>query len=98
MIGEVPPDIIDAIIARALAEHAVTPSGVEVTGAEAVVWSDGSLGCPEPGTVYRQAPVAGYRVQLAADGELWDYRVGGQGWIILCDRPTGRDAISTIDP
>jgi hypothetical protein len=38
-----------------------------------VTWSDGALGCPAPGRFYTQALVPGFRVQLEAGGERFDY-------------------------
>ncbi|WP_418605475.1 hypothetical protein [Georgenia sp. SUBG003] len=49
-----------------------------------MTWNDGSLGCPEPGTVYTQALVDGYHVVLEAGGERYDYRVGGAADVRLC--------------
>jgi predicted small lipoprotein YifL len=40
---------------------------------EMVTWPDGSLGCPEPDTMYTQALVEGYRIVLEADGTPLTY-------------------------
>jgi hypothetical protein len=57
-------------------------------GAEAVTWSDGSLGCPQPGMAYTQALVPGYRVRLRGpEGEM-DYHASTRGALVLC--PPGR--------
>lgn len=56
----------------------VDPGDLEVVVAERVTWSDGSLGCPEPGEAYTQALVDGYRVVLEADGEEVAYH-GAEG-------------------
>jgi hypothetical protein len=41
-----------------------------VVEARPVTWSDGALGCPEPGMMYTQALVDGYRIILeTGDGE-----------------------------
>lgn len=47
-----------------------------VVMAGAVTYNDGSLGCPEPGQMYTQALVDGYRVVLEVNGEQYDYRIG----------------------
>lgn len=41
---------------------------IEVVVAHELTWPDASLGCPEPDTVYAQALVEGYRIELA-DGD-----------------------------
>ncbi len=49
------------------------PDGIEVVSAQNVTWRDGSLGCPEPGGMYTQALVDGYRIELEVDGETFHY-------------------------
>ena len=51
----------------------VNDTEVQVTRVEAVVWSDGSLGYPEPGMDYIQMLIPGYRVTLQADGRTYEY-------------------------
>ena len=41
---------------------------VKVLTVESVTWSDGSLGCPEPGMMYTQALVRGHRIRVDAAG------------------------------
>jgi hypothetical protein len=53
--------------------------------AEAVTWSDGSLGCPRPGQLYTQALVPGYRIVVEVDGTTYDYRAGRDGPVRLCE-------------
>lgn len=90
--GEVPDEILDAIIADAAERASVEPEAVEVREAVAVTWSDGSLDCPEPGMAYTQALVDGYHVILRAGDEELDYRVTAQGGFRVCEgggRPSG---------
>lgn len=58
----------------------------ELVSAEAVTFSDGSLGCPSPGQSYTQALVDGMRVVVSVDGVSYDYRFGGGGAPKLCTR------------
>ncbi|MFU8839202.1 MAG: hypothetical protein ACNA8R_00585 [Nitriliruptoraceae bacterium] len=51
----------------------VAADDVTVAGFELVTWPDGSLGCPEPDTMYTQALVEGYRIVLEAGGERYTY-------------------------
>ena len=53
---------------------------------EAVLWTDGSLGCPRPGVMYTQAEVPGYWVELEIAGRRFDYRFGDLGVPIPCER------------
>jgi hypothetical protein len=62
------------------------PEDLQVARSEAVVWNDGSLGCPQPGVMYTQSLVAGYWVVFESGQARYDYRVpqsGGQP--LLCD-------------
>ncbi len=85
--GEVPDAILAAIVADAAQRGGVDPGDVEVVQAEAITWSDGSLGCPEPGMTYTMALVDGYHVIVVAGTERLDYRVTGQGGFRVCENP-----------
>jgi hypothetical protein len=85
VIGEVPQEILDAILADAADRSGAALAAIEVVTAEQVTWPDGSLGCPEPGQAYTQALVDGYQVVVDAGGEELDYRVGSGGSFQLCE-------------
>ena len=86
VVGEVPPDLLAKITTDL--EGRLGPGGpaIMVTRAEAVVWNDGSLGCPQPGVFYTQALVNGYWVVLEVEGQGYDYRVADSGYFFLCER------------
>ena len=79
------PDAVWAAILADLERQTGAPSDPEVVSAEAMTWNDGSLGCPEAGQAYTQALVDGYHVILELDGERYDYRVGNDASVKLCD-------------
>lgn len=81
--GEVPSDLLESIMADATSRVA-TESSIIVVRAQSVTWSDGSLGCPEPGMSYTQALVDGYWVILDAGGQMMDYRASASGAFKLC--------------
>jgi hypothetical protein len=83
----IPSELLDRVIADAASGADVNRSDVEVVTAEAVTWSDGSLGCPEPGMMYTQALVPGYRVVLEIDGEHLHFHSGSSGELSLCEDP-----------
>jgi hypothetical protein len=90
--GEVPARILDAIVADAAERGSVEPADVEVVQAASVTWSDGSLGCPEPGMNYTMALVDGYHVIVVAGDDELDYRATTQGGFRVCEgggRPSG---------
>jgi hypothetical protein len=87
-----PSSGLEAVVqaARADAAHrtGVAPAELQLLGAEIVTWSDGSLGCPQPGMMYTQALVPGYRVRLRGPGGEMDYHASARGALVLC--PPGR--------
>jgi len=90
-------DIGLAGIVRAAREDAARRTGVAadaltLVSAEAVTWSDGSLGCPQPDVLYTQALVPGYRVRLRGPAGEMDYHASARGALVLC--PAGR----AVDP
>ena len=85
--GEVPSEMLDEIVADAAARAGVEPGEVDLVVAEAVTWSDGSLGCPEPGMMYTQALVPGYRVVVEAGGEELSFHASESGDFRLCENP-----------
>jgi hypothetical protein len=75
---------VDAALADAAKRTGLNRVDLKVLSAEAVTWSDGSLGCPEPGMMYTQALVPGYRVRIRAGGNELDYHAGPTGAPALC--------------
>jgi len=60
MQESVPQRILESILNEAATVANVPREKLAIVRAEAVVWNDGSLGCPEPGMMYTQALVNGY--------------------------------------
>jgi hypothetical protein len=82
-VGEVPQRVM-AAARSALATHSPAAARAQLVRAEATVFGDGSLGCPEPGMFYTMATVPGYYVTFEIDGELFDYRISESGQIKRC--------------
>lgn len=51
----------------------IKPGDVVTQQAEAVTWSDGAIGCPEPDMYYTQALVPGYRLVFRVAGTQYYY-------------------------
>lgn len=84
--------VTQAALAEAARHTGLAASTLKVVSAQSVTWSDGSLGCPQPGMLYTQALVPGYRIRIEARGEVLDYHANARGGLGLC--PAGR----SIDP
>lgn len=85
--ASLPASITDPIVADAATRLGVDPSAVMIVKAQAETFSDGSLGCPEPGMMYTQALVDGYQVVVEVDGTQLDYRGSGPGRFRICENP-----------
>jgi hypothetical protein len=88
VVGEVPESILSAARADLAAKLDVPAESITVTESAAVVWNDGSLGCPRPGQVYTQALEPGYRIILEHGDRQYDYRATERGYLLLCELPT----------
>jgi hypothetical protein len=84
-LGVVPEAIFNSIIDDVVKRTSADPAEIQRLQAEAVVWNDGSLGCPKPGEYYTQAQVEGYWVVLAYRGREFDYRINSQRSFFLCE-------------
>jgi len=87
--SQMPEAILGPILDEAAKLANVPPQQLVIVRAEAVVWNDGSLGCPEPGMEYAQALINGYWVLIKAAGQTYDFRVGGGGSFRLCPEGHG---------
>src|SRR5688500_17904760 len=83
----IPSDLLAEVISAGASEAGVGADAVDVVIAEAVTWSDGSIGCPEPGMMYTQALVPGYRVVLEADGRELNFHAAQSGDFRFCENP-----------
>lgn len=87
--GEVPEEQLENVVLDAALRAGIDVDEVVLVTAQAMVWSDGSLGCPERGEVYTQAPVPGYWVVVEAAESAFDYRLTERGTVRLCTNPFG---------
>ena len=78
------PSLHRDILADAQQRSQIEPAQVRVVQSEAVTWRDGSLGCPEPGRMYTQALVKGYRIRVQAGTALLEYHASHNGHWLYC--------------
>jgi hypothetical protein len=83
---EVPDELLEQMVADLAARLQVRPEEITMVKAEAVVWRDGSLGCPKPGMMYTQSLVPGYQAILEVGGRQYDYHADQGGYFFLCQR------------
>lgn len=78
----------DDAIAALAARLGVAADAIRVVAEENVTWSDGSIGCPQPGMSYTQALVDGRRVVLAHEGVEYHYHGAQNGPLSYCANPS----------
>lgn len=78
----------------------VDPADIVVVSQEDVTWRDGSLGCPQPGMMYTQALVDGYKIILEVDGVQYPYHGKGTQEPFLCtnDLPIDTPTPTFLEP
>lgn len=59
-------------------------ASIQTVSANAVVWPDKSVGCPQPGMVYTQVSVDGALIELRVGGTTYAYHAGGSRSPFLC--------------
>jgi hypothetical protein len=93
----IPREVRRAVVADAAKRFNVAESAVVLTRAEQVTWPDGSLGCPQPGRMYTQMLVEGFRVAAkTTEGEL-TYHTDGRGNVVSCAAGTaGKRPIDAV--
>ncbi len=79
-----------AVVADAAKRFQVQESAVVLAKAERVTWSDGSLGCPQPGMSYIQSLVPGYRVTATTTAGHFVYHTDERGNVVSCGPLPGR--------
>lgn len=82
VLGDETMAAIDAVVG-----DGVDRDDVEVVEAAFVTWPDSSLGCPEPGMMYTQALVEGFRIVLDVAGDEVAFHGDDQGRMVRCDDP-----------
>lgn len=96
--------LIDMAVADLAQRLGVAVEAIDVLAAYLVVWSDSSLGCPQPGMQYLQVLTDGTLILLESGGAVYRYHAGGnQSEPFLCtmpanSAPTEREGMITIPP
>ena len=95
VMGEAPADLVARAREHATRRSGADPAAVRLIRDEAVTWSDGSLGCPQPGEYYTQVLVPGYWIVFDVAGHEFDYRSDRQGSFRLCESPRAAPPIAS---
>ena len=81
-----------AMLDDAARRSGLPAASLRAASVQAVIWPDGALGCPQPGRMYMQALVPGWRVVISAPGSAarLQYHASQRGGWVWCpaDRAT----------
>jgi hypothetical protein len=88
--ADVPREVRRAVVADAARRLEVKENQVVLTEAERVTWTDGALGCPQPGMSYSQALVPGFRLLARSAKGAVRYHTDASGNLAVCDSGLGR--------
>ncbi len=81
-------NLVDQAIKDLAQRLSVPVSQISLVKATNVVWSDASLGCPQPGMAYKQVPQDGALIILEVQGTTYEYHAGGTRGVFLCETPS----------
>ena len=82
--ADVPRAVRRAVVADAAKRFKVAQSAVVLAQAEKLTWSDASLGCPEPGRMYAQMLVEGFRITAKTSAGSLVYNTDSGGNVVSC--------------
>jgi hypothetical protein len=63
----------------------ISVAQINLVEARGVIWPNSSMGCPQPGMLYKQVPYDGALIILEVEGETFEYHVGGNRGLFLCE-------------
>ena len=80
--------LVDEAIDDLARRLAIDRAGIAVIEVRAMVWPDGSLGCPRPGMMYPQVQQDGILIRLRAQEREFSHHGGGTRRPFLCENPS----------
>ena len=79
------PEALQAAVLDDVGKRSGVPrERITLVVAERVTWSDSSIGCPEPGMLYTQSLVPGYRIVAMVKGQHYEYHASTRGEPRFC--------------
>lgn len=62
----------------------IDSSQITILSVEEIMWSNGSLGCPEPGMVYIQVIIPGYKTIFSYNQKTYEYHTDKNNGFVTC--------------
>ena len=90
-------DVTNQAMTELAKELSIPSDQILLISVQSVVWSDSSLGCPQPDMNYLMVLTEGYRVVLAVDDEPYYYHANKKGYGIFCESPNPPYSEGAVD-
>ncbi len=90
-------DIVNQSISELAEALAIDADQIVLASAKSVVWSDSSLGCPQPDMNYLQVLTDGYLIVLSANDDLYYYHTNKKGYGTFCENPSPPYSDGAVD-
>lgn len=90
-------EIVNQAISALVEKLSIDSDKINVLSAQSVVWSDSSLGCPQPDMNYLMVLTDGYRIVLAVDDQPYYYHANQRGYGLFCESPTPPYSEGAVD-
>lgn len=90
-------DIAEQAMTKLAEKLSIQKDQISLISVQSVVWSDSSLGCPQPDMNYLMVLTDGYRVVLTVDDEPYYYHANKKGYGIFCENPNPPYSEGAVD-
>jgi len=90
-------DVADQAVTALAEKLSIQKDQIALISVQSVVWSDSSLGCPQPDMNYLMVLTDGYRVVLAVDDEPYYYHANTKGYGVICESPNPPYSEGAVD-
>ena len=87
-----PSELLDRLIEQAIQDLAqrlsISAGQISIIQAREVVWSDSSLGCPQPGMMYLMVLSPGFQIILSDGSREYHYHASQVSPVFYCENPS----------
>jgi len=90
-------DVANQVMIALAEKLSIQKDQIALISVQSVVWSDSSLGCPQPDMNYLMVLTDGYRVVLAVDDEPYYYHANTKGYGVICESPNPPYSEGAVD-
>jgi len=78
------PPALQAVLADAAARSGADRQHLQLLRTERVDWSDGGLGCPQPGELYSPVMTPGWLIEVRSGGKVLEYHADSADHVVFC--------------